>query len=128
MSEDTKIETAVASHFIKDDILYIVFHQDADVDIDDMLESKKARLKLQKEKAMKVLVDVRAMYQISKEARELSAKQENSELSVAMAILSESISSKLFANFFIKFNKPTTPTKMFTSKEKALKWLNNFNA
>jgi hypothetical protein len=32
----------------------------------------------------------------------------------------------LLANFFIKFKKPATPTRMFKNEEKAIKWLLSF--
>lgn len=122
------IETSVANHFIKDNILYIVFKEGADVSIEDMEESKQARLSLQQNRNMKVLVDSRGLYHITEEARVYAAQDENAQLSIAMAIVSNSLPIKILTNFFIKFNKPNTPTKMFTDIDTAENWLNSINS
>lgn len=44
----------------------------------------------------------------------------------AMAIVVNSLANVIIVNFFIKFNKPSAPTKFFNSKEKAIEWLKNF--
>jgi hypothetical protein len=126
MSDLNIIETSIAAHFIENEILHIIFNHDADIELDDMLESKEARIKLQKGNSMKTFVDIRGIYRISKEAKAAAAEKENSEFSIAMAILTESLATKLIANFFIQFNKPYSPTKMFKKKENAIKWLNSF--
>ncbi|NQX98298.1 MAG: STAS/SEC14 domain-containing protein, partial [Flavobacteriales bacterium] len=64
----------------------------------------------------------------SKESREYGAKKEVSGLSSAMAILAgKSLAAILVGNFFIRFNKPVTPTKIFKREEKALEWLATFD-
>ena len=118
------IETSIGNHFIQDDVLYIVFKEGADVCIDCMKESKKARLLLQNNQKMKILVDSRGLFNITKEARDYAAEDRHADLSIAMALVSDSLPTKLMMNFFIKFNRPKTPTKMFTDVDKALEWLN----
>lgn len=39
------------------------------------------------------------------------------------AIVISNLAQKIIANFYLKFNKPQMPTKIFTSTEKALEWL-----
>jgi hypothetical protein len=41
----------------------------------------------------------------------------------ATALFVDAPVSQLLANFFLRVNKPTIPTKMFTSETEALKWL-----
>ncbi|MBL4593591.1 MAG: hypothetical protein JKX68_07230, partial [Flavobacteriales bacterium] len=51
-------------------------------------------------------------------------KKEVVDMSIAMAILAgTSLPATIIGNFFIKFNKPAVPTKLFKSEEKALAWL-----
>jgi hypothetical protein len=120
------IETSIGIHYIEGDVLYIIFKDGISVDVKDLEESKNARIVLQQGNSMKVLVDTRGLFQITKEARAYAAEPKSAEMSIAMAILSDSLGTKLLTNFFIKYNKPSTPTKMFTSKEKALEWLAEF--
>ena len=79
---------------------------------------------LQNNQKMKILVDSRGLFNITKEARDYAAEDRHAELSIAMALVSDSLPTKLMMNFFIKFNRPKTPTKMFTDVDKALEWLN----
>lgn len=127
MEKNEQIETSIGHHFIEGDLLHIVFREDADIDVEEILESKQARIDLQKGKPMKVLVDARGLFHISKEARDIAAEEHHAKMSVAMALVSNSLSTRIISNFFIKFNKPKSPTKMFNSKSKALLWLNEFN-
>jgi hypothetical protein len=44
----------------------------------------------------------------------------------AIAFLSPTLGQKMVANFFIKFYKPTVPTKFFLTEKEALDWLKGF--
>ncbi len=50
----------------------------------------------------------------------------NDPYSSADAFVIQSIAQKLVANFYIKMVRPERPTKFFTSKEEAMKWLRQF--
>lgn len=128
MLKKNYIDTSVGSHFIQDNVLHIIFKEGADVCIDCMKESKKARLLLQSNQKMKILVDSRGLFNITKEARAYAAEERHARLSIAMAIVSDSLPTRLLTNFYIKFNRPKTPTKMFTNKNKALEWLASINS
>ncbi|MDF1673682.1 MAG: hypothetical protein P1U41_09260 [Vicingaceae bacterium] len=127
MNRNSSIETSIGTHYIDNDVLHIVFKEGADVDVKEILESKQARLDLQNGKPMKILVDSRGLFHISKEARDIAAEDQHAKMSVAMALVSSSLGTRMISNFFIKFNKPNVPTKNFTSMDKALLWLNEFN-
>ncbi len=100
---------------------------DANVDIDNVKEAVSARRKLQEGRRMLVLVDNRKVWQVTKDAQAYSASKEVGELSRAMAILSgSSLPARLIANFFIRFNKVHSPTKMFKSERSAIKWLESY--
>jgi hypothetical protein len=45
----------------------------------------------------------------------------------AIAFLSPTLGQKMMANFFIKFYKPSVPTKFFLTEKEAIDWLKNFN-
>jgi len=121
-------DTAIAELFVENDILFMRAKQDADFDLAATIELVSVRKELKSDKKMKVLMDTRNMFQVSKESREYGAKKEVSGLSSAMAILAgKSLTATLIGNFFIRYNKPAVPTKMFKKEENALKWLNSFN-
>lgn len=69
------------------------------------------------------LIDIRDMLFIDSKTRAYAADQYRPHVAAA-AILIDSKISSYFANIFLKFSKPKFPTKLFTSEEEALKWLN----
>ena len=60
-------------------------------------------------------MDTAAMSYMAKKTAETST--------IALACHIESISQKLLGNFYLKFNKPVKPTRIFTKMEDALEWL-----
>ncbi len=127
MSVSKKIETSTATFYVENDILFMRAKEDADFTLEASIEGIEVRKKLQQNKKMLVLIDTRNVFQVSKEAREYGASKEVSDLSTAMAILAgTSLATTLIGNFFINFNKPFSPTKMFKKEENAIKWLNSF--
>lgn len=60
------------------------------------------------------------------DARAFSGSDEVMKHSAAIAFLSKTIGEKMLANFFIKFMKPSKPTKFFGTEEEAIKWLLEF--
>jgi len=120
------IETETTILELRDGYLYIAFKKDAEVELEHVIANKEAREKIQQGKKMLVLGDIRKMWHISKAAQDYLASKEVTNLNIAMAILTSSLMTVLLANFFIKFKKPATPTKMFKNEEKAIKWLLSF--
>jgi hypothetical protein len=56
------------------------------------------------------------------------AKENSNPFAIAEAYLISSISHKLLANFYLNFNKPARPTRVFTKEQDALKWLYPFRS
>jgi hypothetical protein len=63
---------------------------------------------------------------ITKEARENAIHLEEQHPANATAILATTLAYKLIAVFYLKFNKPKLPYKVFTDRLKAEKWLYQF--
>ena len=61
-----------------------------------------------------------------KENREYWAKKESCPYSKADAFMINSLALQLIANFYLSFNKPERPTRMFTNEVEAVKWLKTF--
>lgn len=77
---------------------------------------------------MKTLVDVRGVWNYSDEARQIVSSESFKKITVAMAlVVGYSSPTRMVANFFMRINKPVTPTKLFTNKKSAKKWLKNYN-
>ncbi len=73
-----------------------------------------------------LLVDMRYMKSISKEARKTFAIGSKDKNVSAVALLSTSHVAAVVANFFIELDQPTLPTRMFSSEKSAINWLKTY--
>lgn len=71
----------------------------------------------------RLLVDMRQIRSVSREARTLYAGPTNALSMCAVALVTDSSASRVLANFFMALNKPETPTRVFTDTESAVAWL-----
>lgn len=95
----------------------------AELDVDDFREARRVYLELSGGKSFAVLLDATNSFTTSPEARELVASKEYTDLRVAAAFFTSSMANRLIGNFFIRVNKPATPTRMFNDEQSALEWL-----
>ncbi|MBN2613980.1 MAG: hypothetical protein JXB00_20655 [Bacteroidales bacterium] len=68
------------------------------------------------------LIDIRNMMFIDSKTRSYAAAQYRPHVA-ATAIIVESKISSYFANLYLKFSQPKSPTRLFTKEEDALNWL-----
>lgn len=107
-------------------ILRIKLLPNAEIEVDDAMQNFDASKMLTQSDNYLVLVDGRVTASVSKEARIYSAKIRSNEARIAQAFIITSTANKLVGNFYINVNKPPIPTKIFSSEEKALEWLEGF--
>lgn len=62
----------------------------------------------------------------SSEIRKYWAKKDSNPYAIAETYIVQSIAFKILADFYMRFNKPERPTKLFTSEKEAEKWLLQF--
>jgi hypothetical protein len=63
---------------------------------------------------------------ITKEARENAIRIEHLTPICATAVLAPNTVYQLIANFYLKFNKPKLPYKVYKNHEEAIAWLQTF--
>ena len=90
---------------------------DAQERIRDNLNKKKTR----------VLIDMTAVSEITKEAHDYFANERTASIQRATSLLISSPVSRIIGNFFMGLNKPISPTRLFTEPQKAIKWLQTFS-
>ena len=73
-----------------------------------------------------VLSIAKGYINIDKEARAFSANKEGTRFTLADAFVLNSFALKLVGNFYLKFDKPIIPTKIFTEEDQAVAWLKTF--
>lgn len=73
---------------------------------------------------LNILADIRKVKGTSKEVRDYGGKNEAVlQKMKKLAILLNSGLSKVIGNIFLKFNKPSYETRLFTDEAKAKEWL-----
>ena len=75
----------------------------------------------------RVLIDMAAISEISKEARDYFANERTASIQRATALLISSPASRIIGNFFMGLNKPISPTRLFTDPREAIKWLQTYS-
>jgi hypothetical protein len=110
---------------IIDDILYGVYLPGGVITLEVAKEVVKQRLEYTEGVAYPMLVSGEGLKAVDKEARSYFSK-EGSEGIIAGVLLVNSIYTEFFGNFFLKISKPENPSKLFTDKQEALKWLEQY--
>ena len=77
-------------------------------------------------KKMPLLFFPHGFLNVSKEGAQYATSDEGVRYTLAIAVIIDNLAKKLLMNFFLNFNKPKVPTKGFSNKKDALKWLSKF--
>jgi hypothetical protein len=106
---------------IGNSICRIEFYNGADIDLSDAELINANLVKMAEGKKYCVLLDAHHQFTTTPESRAYVANKSSDR--IAFAIVTSSIANKLVGNFFIQFNKPNTPTKLFSEEALAIDWL-----
>ena len=122
-----KINTAIGTISLHEE--GIIRYEIDDVDeitrenLDEYFEAVK---KLGGGKAFCNLVVMERFVQVGDGARKYAASEENNTYTIADAFVINSFALKIVGNFYIRYDKPVRPTRIFTNEEEALTWLRTF--
>jgi len=61
---------------------------------------------------------------LTEPARDFASSESFDEFIKADAVVTRNYSHEISANFFIRFNRPNRPVKLFPNEEKAINWIN----
>lgn len=113
---------------MEDGIIRVDGREGEYIELNDALEMRAANLKLSNGKPFCLLMNgVSDYYTYSPEAKTLFASKEYCLLRKATAFVVDSLSVRMMAAFFIKMNKPLSPTQIFSTEAEAIEWLKLFN-
>ncbi|MBL7931288.1 MAG: hypothetical protein JNL60_05285 [Bacteroidia bacterium] len=121
------IRSGINEKYIDSDgILRIKVLEGAHIDVESLKADGEINIQLAGNRKVLALYDSRGFFTIEPEAREYLRSGIVDPTRIATAVLTDRLATKLLVNFFIRFNKPKTPMKMFTSEQQALSWLKSF--
>jgi len=118
------LDTPFAFLSYEDDVLYVRMKEGINLGQAEMEDLLKQAIELTTPNKYFAIIDTTAPYDSSLEARNFYAESEYSKYRFADAFIVNSLSMRLLVNFFITFNKPKIPSKMFNDKESAHQWIN----
>lgn len=108
-----------------DNILYIECLPKTTMTIEEGYLSTKNASELIKGEPIPMLCDLTNVVKMSQECRKHFSGPAHAQVFSKCALLITSPISRIIGNFFLGANKPLKPTRLFTNKEEALKWLKN---
>jgi hypothetical protein len=118
------IELRTAKIFVREDeIICVEIKDDVDIELADAIEHFETVKKISDGRKRLVLVYSGKGATITKEVRDFSSTPEAAEPTLAQAIVVNNLASRIVANFYIQFNKPYQPVKLFTDESVAIEWL-----
>ncbi|MBK7130388.1 MAG: hypothetical protein IPM74_10420 [Crocinitomicaceae bacterium] len=131
-TQDTKniVDEIIYPHStirLRDDGILELHTNDTHVyEIKDVIENVDAFGKLTGNKKAPVIIFGGSFTSLKAETRAFMASEESLKYSAAEAFVLRSLAQKILINFYIKFDKPLVPTKVFRDKAKAIEWLRQF--
>ena len=110
--------------FLREDgIVQINFKDETNISIEESIEINTAIGKLTSEKEALVLMIAGEQTDFDEKARAFSASVLGLKYTIADALVVKNLAQKLMGNFYLNFNRPKKPSRIFTSSEDATKWL-----
>lgn len=127
LSKSISLQTMIVS-LRSDGIIQIQVQAGSYSTVPMIKEAHEAVAKVSEGKRLPLLIIAEKDSTLDTDAMAYMAKDDANPYSNAEAILIYSISQKLLGNFYLRFNKPKKPTKIFTKMEEALSWLEHFKS
>lgn len=109
-------------------ILHGKYKNQATIDLQTAKTIVRQRKKITGNKRTVGIVDVTDAGNMTNDARSYMAEEEAMDLTNAFAIIASNSFQKLMVTGYIKMNKPTVPTKIFTHNQyqEAIEWAKSF--
>lgn len=127
MNTIDKIKTATGSvSFQEEGIVRYQIDQTDELTLQNVKEYLESVRSLGGGKAFCNLVVMKEFIQVGEDARKYAASEESNIYTIADAFVINSFALKLVGNFYIRYNKPVRPTRIFNNEEDALVWLRTF--
>lgn len=119
------LDTSVAFLTFENDVLFVKMKEGVNLGQLEMEELLKQAVEFTAPDKYFAVIDTTAPYDSTVEARNFYAESDYSKHRYADAFIVNSLPMRLLVNFFISFNKPKIPSKMFNNEESALMWVNS---
>lgn len=120
------IENKYHKMWVQDGVVHQEYKPELRINIDIAKSMVQDRLSLINGQTMPLLIDARNFASIDSDARRYLGSHDAAKLQSAGAIFINNYLVMLASNIFLNINKPPIPAKVFTDKNKAIRWLQQF--
>lgn len=112
---------------IKDDILYFTYLSGGNITLEVAKDIIKQRLEYTGKVPYPLLVTYEGLRSMDKSSRDYFAKDGTIGV-LAAALVTNSVYAEFFGNMFLRITHTTIPSKLFTDRQAALNWLEQFKS
>lgn len=109
-----------------DGIVYVLFKENCVLDVPLQDKMLKEYIAVTENKLCPFIFEAEDGINVTKEARDNAIIMEEASPCMAMAVVVNNIAYAMIGNFYLKFNKPKRPYKVFKNREDGLEWLKQF--
>lgn len=114
--------------FIEKNILHFIYNEGLYIDRKIAEKTVADRIDYADGCTYAIFADIRGLKEIDTEARDFLGTKKASEGIRAVAVFSgKNNLLTMLGNFYLKFNKPPAPTRIFNDKNEAIRWLELFD-
>jgi hypothetical protein len=104
-------------------IMNVVFKKDCIVELDDVQEVVEWVGSIGSGEKYLNLMEAESNSEVDAEARAFAASNNQNQYTIADGMVMTSQAHRILSNFYMRFNKPVKPTKVFNNRTKAIQWL-----
>lgn len=122
-----KLETETVEIVLQNELLYVKIKENAEFTLENIKKDRELTRNVVGSEKLPVLVDATEHFFITPEGQEFAASEVANVNRKAVAYYAPTLPSLLKLRHFKTFNQPSVPSEVFTCKDEALDWLNNFN-
>ncbi len=119
-------ENEFAEIWFENGIVHILYKPGCVLNIANIKQLVEDRIKVSNGQTSPILIDLRNLVSSDNATRSYLATPEAEKYLCAGAMIINNELQKLLMNLYLKIDKPRLPARVFTNKEKALEWLEQF--
>ncbi|MEI6489064.1 MAG: hypothetical protein WCP52_08885 [Bacteroidota bacterium] len=118
-----RTETNCCTYEFINSILFVTLKEDAELTVDIIKKEIEIIEKIVGEAEYAVFIDITKNLAIPPEVRKQVANYKPSNIKGAALLSDMNLATQLLVNFYIKFDKPKVPNKIFKDRDEAIAWL-----
>lgn len=129
MKDIVELEKATIEK-LNDDVLITIYKHGGIVELEDAVEIDNTHFELCNGREVYTIVDMGGIEnKVTKKAQEFYTKKGKMIPYIkAVGLVMDGLSNRLMARFYMSLYKPYYPTKIFSSRSRALKWFEELDA